>query len=348
MKPNLLRPSRPDEAITTHPSVVEAASRIVRDLGGTPLIAESPGGPFTRRTLNRVYDRCGIREAAGRCGATLNEDTTTVALSHPEGRLIKHLEVIRPLLEVDGVLNLPKAKTHSFMVLTGAVKNLFGFIPGLKKPGYHATMKEPHRFAEMLLDLVTLVKPALTIMDGIVGMEGDGPSAGNPRRLGFLISGRSPVHVDWAFSRLVGLEPRRVSVLEAALHRGWVQEEDSFIEMGDTSLAQGCVKGFRLPKTIYQRGGLGALPFMDLLLGLLATSCALKPHIPPSKCEGCGVCHQNCPVGAIQIASGHAEIDHELCIRCYCCHELCPQKIVELRGSFLYRCLRPLSGKGQG
>jgi uncharacterized protein (DUF362 family)/Pyruvate/2-oxoacid:ferredoxin oxidoreductase delta subunit len=344
IKPNLLRPSPSEEAIVTHPDVIEATVRMLLDLRAEPIIAESPGGPHTFRMLERLYHRCGLKEVAERTGVVLNRDTATVAISHPSGRLVKHFELIRPCAEADGLINLPKAKTHSFMLLTGAVKNLFGLIPGLKKPGYHATLRRPAPFAEMLLDLLDLIGPRLTIMDGIVGMEGDGPSAGRPRRLGFLLMGRSALYVDHAFSRLVGVDPREVPVLAGALERGWLRPSESIRFTGPDAWQGAGILDFQLPATLHLRVGLGALPFPDVCARLLANACSLRPHVPPQDCEGCGVCLQNCPVGAISMSAGHAEIDHSRCIHCYCCHELCPEKIVELKGSWLYKLLRPFSG----
>jgi Pyruvate/2-oxoacid:ferredoxin oxidoreductase delta subunit len=197
----------------------------------------------------------------------------------------------------------------------------------------------------MLLDLVTLVKPALSILDGVVGMDGDGPSAGEPRHMGFLVMGRSAVHVDWAFSRLIGLEPTLVPVIEAAVQRGWVNKENPLVEAGSIPLTGALVEGFRLPETLDPLGYIGRLPFPGVWSKLLRSLCTLKPYIPENACKGCGVCQQNCPEAAIEIDSGRARIDHTRCIRCYCCHEVCPEKIVEVRGSLFYRCLRPLSGR---
>jgi ferredoxin len=245
---------------------------------------------------------------------------------------------------VDGIINLPKAKTHTFMGLTGAVKNLFGFIPGLKKVGFHGNLMEPVRFAEMLLDLVSLIRPNLTIMDGIVGMDGDGPSAGRVRPLGFLLMGRSPVHVDWGFSRMVGVAPERIPVLKAAQSRGWITPHlSAFESIGAGSCPR--IIDFRLPKTLDPLSGLGALPFAGLVGRLLAKACSLRPWIPSELCERCGTCARSCPAGAIEVSEERTWIDDARCIRCYCCHETCPKRIVELRGSLLYRMLSPLSGR---
>lgn len=344
LKPNLLRAASPQDAVTTHPALLEAVARIVKDLGGHPVVAESPAGPYTPQHLRRVYSRCGIQGLAENGLLHIDLTPETVWTPHEEGVQVRAVELIRPVHEVDGIINIPKAKTHTFMGLTGAVKNLFGFIPGLKKVGFHGNLMEPEKFAGMLLDLVSLVRPNLTIMDGILGMDGDGPSAGRARPLGFLLMGHSPVHVDWAFSRLVGVAPERVPVLEAAQSRGWITPR--FFGPGSMGNAPSLrITDFRLPKTLDPLGGLGALPFSDLIGRLLAKACSLRPSIPSELCDRCGTCARSCPTGAIRTTDERIWIDDTQCIRCYCCHETCPKRIVQLKGSFIYRILSPLSGR---
>ena len=176
LKPNLLMKRRPEEATTTHPLVVEAAARLLLDWGASEVtIADSPGGPYTRPLLHSIYETCGMTAAARQSGARLNEDTGFTTLRREENRLVREFSIINPVAEADLVVSVCKLKTHSMTTLSGGVKNLFGCIPGLQKPELHLRFPEKADFGEMLVDLALTVKPALTIVDAVVGMEGDGP-----------------------------------------------------------------------------------------------------------------------------------------------------------------------------
>jgi uncharacterized protein (DUF362 family)/NAD-dependent dihydropyrimidine dehydrogenase PreA subunit len=344
LKPNLLKPSAPHEAVTTHPSLVQAVSEIIRERGATPIIADTPAGPYTEWILRRLYQRCGMTDAASSSGALLNYDTTASRIQSPSGRLIRQFRVIRPLTEVDHVINLPKAKTHSFTFITGAVKNLFGLVPGLDKAAFHANLRDPRTFSEMLLDLAEAVNPTLTIMDAIVGMEGDGPSAGRIRRLSVLLGGRSPAWVDWALCRLIQVDPLEVPAIAAAGERGLIAASEPQWDLGQHGFEELAVSSFQLPQTMKPFGGLGSKWLSKLLLGTFKGALSLRPHIPSGRCTSCGMCVESCPVDAMMLTPSGATIDHGRCIRCFCCHEICPEKVVELRGSLAYRLLRPLSG----
>ena len=177
LKANLLQPSGPEHAVCTHPAVVAAVGRMVKGVGAVTTIADSPGSgyKYNEKTLSTLYARSGMSGAAEEAGIEVNLDATYQPVSFPEGKLIKRFEVITPVIEADGVFNLCKLKTHVFMSMTGAVKNNFGVIPGLAKPGYHAKLHDKGHFADMLLDLAAYVSPRISIMDAVVGMEGEGP-----------------------------------------------------------------------------------------------------------------------------------------------------------------------------
>jgi Pyruvate/2-oxoacid:ferredoxin oxidoreductase delta subunit len=251
---------------------------------------------------------------------------------HEDAALTKHLDVISPLLAVDGVLSLAKVKTHNFMTFTGAVKNLFGVIPGYSKPGYHAKLADRERFADMLLDIATFVKPRVTIMDGVVGLEGDGPgTAGAPRELGFLLAARDPVWLDAACCDLVAIDPATVPVLVRAVARGlwpgpsvpipWVGESPDGLRIDD----------FAKPTLAADTAGFGVGPGVEgpvrrAVRGLFTA----RPRPQRDRCTGCRTCARACPVEAIAIRDRLAVVDDDACIRCYCCHELCPEAAIDL------------------
>jgi uncharacterized protein (DUF362 family)/NAD-dependent dihydropyrimidine dehydrogenase PreA subunit len=345
LKVSLLLAAEPQRAVTTHPAVVAAVGRMARAEGARPVITDSPGSsnPYNERALRRIYETSGMYDAAEQAGIEVNLDTTFQAVSFPEGRLTKRLDVINPVVNCDGVLNVCKLKTHAYMGMTGAIKNSFGVIPGRTKAGYHAKLADPTHFGGVLLDVSAYVAPRLSIMDAVVGMEGDGPSAGTPRKIGLLLASESPLALDVVASEIIGLPRERNQVLLEADRRGLNPtciEEINLMGMDVSELAIG---GFELPVTFLGGGGFGAAPWWQrMLVPLFRPGLSVRPRVIPEKCVACGACRDACPVQVITIGrDGHnyAQIDHQNCIRCYCCHEMCPEDAIELQSSTLYRLL---------
>ncbi len=333
LKPNLLQSSKPEEAIVTHPYVVGAVARILKDHGVKVLIADSPGGPFTRFHLERTYRKTGYQNVAIDTGATLNFNTGTEQVSNPDGKLIKRFDILSSALAVDAVINLPKLKNHAFMRLTGAVKNIFGLVPGLVKAGYHAKLVTADNFAEMLLDFLLMVKPTFTIMDAIVGMEGDGPAAGKPKHIGALIVSKDSIAVDSVAASIVNVKAADVPVLYHASQRGIPSASLSNINILGKALEEVRVKNF-IPPTGVERD-MSRIPAP--IRQFVANSLVVQADVNKSTCDGCGDCYTMCPVDAITIKNKKASINKNLCIRCYCCHEICPQKAVTLKPSMISR-----------
>ena len=344
LKANLLRAAEPDKVVTTHPSVVTSIGRMVKLQGAHPMIADSPGSGYahSKQTLKRLYRKCGMDVAARESGADLNFDTSYEVVSYPQGELIKRFEVITPIQEADGTLNLCKLKTHSFMRMTGAVKNIFGVIHGRAKPGYHAKLSDTAHFANMLLDLAMYISPRLSIMDAVVGMEGDGPSGGTPRNAGFLLGAVNPLAMDVVAGVIMGLAPTKNPVLTEAEKRRMAPTRIEEIELIGALLSNLTIPDFKLPSTIFEGTGFEGFPswIVKRVEHLLKNAASLKPKILKDRCIACGACREACPVHVIDIVDDmYAEINTKNCIRCYCCHEMCPQKAIDLAPSFLYRVL---------
>ena len=343
LKANLLRAAPPESAICTHPAVVEAVSKLVKEAGGTPVICDSPGGALHKEAVLRsLYEKTGMAAAAAAAGAELAMDSSTRTVSLPEGKVLRQAEIITPVAEADGVIDLCKMKTHVLMSMTGAVKNLFGVIPGLSKVGYHATHPDHATFADVLLDLTGYVKPRLSLMDGILAMEGDGPgSSGTPRQAGLLLASANPLALDTAAGAIMNLPRQDNPVLLAAERRGLTP-----CRMEDVELIGGTVEELRMADYKFPASTKSNL--MDFL-GPLARpaerlckkALSQTPRIDGAKCVGCGICAKSCPGQAIAMTAPgkKARISQKACIHCYCCHELCPQKAVELHQSWLGRLL---------
>jgi uncharacterized protein (DUF362 family)/Pyruvate/2-oxoacid:ferredoxin oxidoreductase delta subunit len=339
LKVNLLCSAEPSRAVTTHPSLVAAVAKMVRRIGARPLIVDSPGGVarYTESNLRELYEVTGMADAAEKGGAELNLDTSFISVSAPDGKLIKRFDVIKPVLEADCVINLPKFKTHEFTYLTAAVKNLFGVLPGKTKTGYHATLKNIENFSDMLIDLCSFVKPRLTIVDAIVGMEGDGPTSGHPREIGLLLAGPNPLAVDILLAEVVNVDPKAIPHIRSAVNRKLCSGSLDDVEILGETLESIRKLDFVMPKSM-KNGGKSLATGILYRLGspLLKNMFSVKPQIIHDVCTGCGICEENCPESAIMISNAKARIDHKRCIRCYCCHELCPNNSVELRRTTLY------------
>jgi len=340
LKPNLLAKAAPEQAVTTHPAVVEAVVELVMQAGGRPVLADSPGGPFTKGALTSVYRGCGLTAVAERTGAELNYDTSVATVGHPGGKMLKRLDLIKVVQDVDAVITLPKLKTHLLTTFTGATKILFGVIPGLTKVNYHARLDDLDQFSEMLIDILDVVKPVLNIMDGVMGMEGAGPRHGHPRPVGVLLAGANAAAVDAAACSVVGCDPMLVQPLRAAVRRGYWDGRMESIHILGSRLEDVALTDFQLPVTTGRRF-FGNLP---LLRPFIKKNFSPRPVPRAEVCTGCGTCMEHCPGKAITIREKKAVVDEKLCLHCYCCHELCPSAAVALTFSPLGRLVRSLGG----
>ncbi|HAV43635.1 TPA: hypothetical protein DCX15_06460 [bacterium] len=313
LKPNLLGFYRPERGITTHPSIVKAVARIVRECGATPIIADSPGMgiSYTQCSLKKLYEVCGITMIEE---AVLNYDTRTSKLGH--------FEIIRPVIDCNLIINIPKLKTHALTVLTGAVKNLYGLIPGLSKLSYHLTHRDTESFSRLLFELLEVIeKPQLAIVDGIIGMDGDGPMDGNLRNVGVIIISDTPILADLIALKIVGIP--------CSLLPGHKKRQDLLksAELFGDPLSRLILKEpFILPKSI------PSCEWLSFLKPLLTATPVIRKD-----CNGCGTCVNVCLQGAIRLEQGRASIEDRLCIRCYCCQESCPNQAIALKRSILYR-----------
>ncbi len=238
LKPNLLRVASPERAVCTHPRVLEAVLEVVADAGARACVGDSPA----YGSLRHVAEGTGIAEVARRFGAELVPLTEPCVVTEG-GRVFRTLTVARVAREVDAVVNLPKLKTHRQLYFTGAVKNLFGCVPGRRKAWWHvkAGAYETY-FARMLVDTCYALAPRLSILDAVLGMEGDGPGKGSARHVGLILASADASAVDRVAVEVVGLDARRVPTLVAARELGMGQTELGALALrgaalGDVKLA---------------------------------------------------------------------------------------------------------------
>ncbi len=263
LKPNIIMPAVPERAICTHPLLVAAVALEVREAGGYPVVVESPGAGFVplKSVMVGVFRRAGYREVADRYDFELSYDTDWDTIRHPDGRQAHRVELLRSFLDCDGLINLSKFKTHTFQVLGGATKNLFGLIPGLTKVGYHAKLPAPKLFGDMLLDIAALARPRLNIVDAILAMEGQGPStSGTPRQMNFLLAADDYVSADLVCCAIAGIDPLAVPMLAAARDRGlWRGRPEDVATVG-LPVSEFAVKDFALPGKYLDRWRPGPRP----------------------------------------------------------------------------------------
>ena len=328
VRPNLIAPLPIEAAATTHPAVVEAVVRAVQKAGGMVIIGDCPGGRTEEADLGPSYRVSGMADVAERTGAELDYHPEPVEVEHPQGDYLKRAAVARAVVEADVIITVPKLKTHSLTGLTGAVKLCFGAIPGRAKTGYHLRYPKVRDFSGALLDLHDLVGPRLTVMDAVVGMEGDGPSAGDPRHVGAILASEDSLACDVAAAWLVGMDPLEVSTIQVAAEQGRISTRMENLNIAGESLFALQVEDFRPASTARTR--LMRTPLFNWLVDLLGRW--VSPHpVVGEACTGCGTCAQNCPAEAITIFHEQAHIDYRRCIHCFCCQELCPARAMVIR-----------------
>ncbi len=308
VKPNLLAPAPPDRAMLTHPLVVKAAVEYALDRGARVLVADSQAmGSF-----QKILKESGIAEALRGVNVECRElkASVQVDVGEPFGKI----EIAEDALNADVIINLPKLKTHSQMLLTLAVKNLFGCVVGLRKPQWHLRAGvERERFAALLVRICATLRPSFNILDGVLAMEGPGPGTGGvPRHVGVIMASRDPFSLDAAVCRMLGLSPEELFTHAVALKSDLV--DGAWEIIGD--LPQ--VTGFKFPEMASMLFGPRALH------GLMRQHLLQRPVIDAEVCKSCRDCAKYCPAEAITFQGKKAAFDYDKCIRCYCCLEVCP------------------------
>lgn len=331
LKPNVLLGDKPERGTTTHPEFFQAVAEHLRSNGYRLTFGDSPGFGSPQSAMAQS----GLGEVASALGVDNADFSSVIEVPNPNGELIKQFDLAQALMGVDGIVNLPKFKTHGLMRLTGAVKNLFGCLPGVQKAAFHARLPDEAQFGQMLVDLAELIAPALHIMDAVWGMEGNGPRNGTMRKVGLVLISTNPHALDHCMANLMNLDPTLVPTLRSARERGLYSPEK--IEVLGESLDRYVMKDFDVNRSYTSTtGGNGLL--METFKHLVTP----RPYILSEQCTACGRCVRVCPAApkAIGFKNGRHEAPqyhYQDCIRCYCCQEMCPEEAIAIK--------RPLLGK---
>lgn len=320
VKPNILQEAEPGRALTTNPHFIHAFVQFLLGHGLHVVVGDIPGNHVPTQRLAADF---GLQEYAG-------DDRVTICNLDQHGFRHVHLEHPRSprpvtlpnlLWQCKILFNLPKAKTHSLTLITGAVKNLFGLTPKAERASLHM-IPSGDEFARCLLDLHTALPiPERIVMDGILGMDGEGPSAGRPRHLRAVIVADNPILADWAMCHMMGIDWELTPLSHV------VPVPDGTFAVGDLTSIQ---PSFARPRS-YMGGAV--MPIMATLQRVVGASNRPVPVVDTSKCVKCGICAERCPARAIRLVP-YPQFNRRTCVLCYCCHEMCPQQAIVLRHTF--------------
>ena len=341
LKPNLLSSTiGPERPVNTHPAVLRAVAEYVGERGCRVQIGDSCGRVGAGATEDAL-EVSGVRRLADATGAeVVNFDRRSVeGIEDPGTDVLPRFDLCRAALDADLVFDLPKLKTHGLTYLTGAVKNMFGCVPGKGKKIVHLHAPKPAALAEAVVEVFARVRPRLTLMDGIVAMEGRGPNSGDPREVGVLLAGRDAVAVDAVAAAVCGFEAADVLTTRLAAQRGLGVEDLTQIEVVGEAISDVRVPDFRRP---FGRGRPLAFALLPdtLLRWIMHLPASTHCRIDADKCVLCGQCVANCPPGALSVRKGEVVCDPRKCIACYCCEEVCDYdaaRVVESRALALAR-----------
>ncbi len=341
LKPNLLSSTDPPErVVNTHPEFVRAVAEFCRDRGCVVQIGDSCGSLSPGSTASAMAVT-GLDRVALETGAQLvNFDTApSVEVPIPDGRVLRRVRISKPALEAEVLVSLPKMKTHGLTLLTGAVKNQLGAVPGRGKKDIHCAAPKPAAISQALVDIYSVLRPQLALMDAVIAMEGNGPAAGEPRGVGLVLGSEDCVALDAVAARVMGYSDGAVMTTRFAHAQGLGTGDLGAIRTAGLTLAEAALPDFR--KYPHRLQGV----IFKFVPGFLASWIfdqlgSARPVILEDRCALCGECVLNCPVQALRREGRRIVTRPEECITCYCCSEVCRQRAIEMRRPLMGRVLR--------
>jgi uncharacterized protein (DUF362 family)/Pyruvate/2-oxoacid:ferredoxin oxidoreductase delta subunit len=320
IKPNVLRAADVEEGITTHPAVVRAVVEKVEAMGPAAIVVGDNPGIFGYGANEECFKRSGLMDAAKDHYQNIGNDSQRVDFN---AEFLPEVSLSRAVIDADIVVSLPKFKTHGLTVVTGAIKNSYGILPGAQKAKLHKAAGRAERFHEMLIDVFRLRVPDLFLMDAVVGMEGNGPASPDLRNIGLILASDNAVALDGIVATMMGCEPGRLRFLEKAKEVGLGDYDLRTIELIG-KLRQ--LPDFKLPPL----GGEANLNNAAIQRAVHSRT-ILRPQADPKLCTGCGTCIDQCPVSALSMSDDIPQVDADTCITCFCCQEICPEKAITLK-----------------
>jgi uncharacterized protein (DUF362 family)/Pyruvate/2-oxoacid:ferredoxin oxidoreductase delta subunit len=337
IKPNLLAPLKPEEAVTTHPTIVRVLVKLIEEIEATVWIGDSSGGTFAGLT-SKSLDICGMNQIAEESTAEIkNFDTCGITVIPNQNRsIVEEFNVAKAAMEADVIISVPKLKIHELLLLTGAVKNLFGVIPGAAKRDVHAKAVRADQLSQAILDLYGTIRPKVSLMDAVIGLEGrkkiiEGAVMGNPREIGLILASTDAVALDTVAAFIMGYDPMKIGTIKLAQISGIGVGDINNITILGEDLEEIIIKDFAkasnymlelLPKFLTKK-------FVD-------TYVSSKPFIDSSRCKRCELCRDSCPMRSIHLEPVPT-IDYHSCIRCYCCYEVCVNNAIVLEKPWFSR-----------
>ena len=320
IKPNLLRASEAKEGIVTHPAVLRAVVEKVETMDPASIVVGDNPGLFGYGENEESFKITGLMEAAKGYYQNIGNDSQKVDFN---AEFMPTVSLSKIVLDADIIISLPKFKTHGLTVITGAIKNSYGFLPGAQKAKLHKAAGSPERFHEVIVNVFRLRVPDLFIVDAVVGMEGNGPASPDLRSIGLILASSNAVAMDSVMAMMMGCDPGRLHFLRKAKEAGLGDYDLSTIEViGELKR----LPDFKLPPL----GG-QAIFRNETMQTMIHNRTLLRPQADPELCTGCGICVEQCPVSALTMNDDLPQVDADTCITCFCCQEICPEKAMTLR-----------------
>ncbi|MBQ8749898.1 MAG: DUF362 domain-containing protein [Clostridia bacterium] len=340
IKANLVSAINPNKCATSHPSVVKAVAEKVMTYGANCIIADSSGGPFNSAYMNTVYRVTEMAKVCEESGAKLNQDFSYKMIENQNAVMHKEWPIINVLNNADLIINIAKLKTHTFMGYSGAVKNLYGAIPGLMKVEMHGNFKDQYSFSNYIIDIYETLKDkiCLNIIDGVEGMEGDGPTSGTPIKMNCLLASVDAYSLDFVMLKIMGVDYLTMPLMQKQIERNLMSIDN--IEIVGEDYKKFIKADFKNTEIEIYNSNTKKVPLF--LNGFVHKLLTRRPVIKKKHCKGCKKCFEHCPVKAIEMKEKadkkqYAKIDCNKCIRCFCCQELCPFNIVKIKSGVVYK-----------